>query len=742
MTRNICQGVLLLLLGVALAACSDSSPSLTVRVATSLVPGPEFAHVEVDIIDNATATSGVSAIRHSDATASFGEAYADGKQVASFEGVGAGELTVRVRLLQPDGSRLLERRVRVTISSDTPNYVLVVHMSRECVSVECPNPAGDSALTECLAGQCVDPRCNPPAAEFCPASIFCNSVADCGPVASCAQMACVDGICESSTRENACDAAEWCDPDVTAGCTPFVAVDAGVPDAGMMDMGSDAMEDAGVMDAGIPDAFMPDSPTVDSGPVCGTICASETDPCRFDYWDCSSGTPTCAGRMQRPTGTSCGVGLVCDIYGYCNPCVPGAECLAGGCSPGQMDCTDGYENCVATGEPALPEGTACADGWECSADARCLPLPGAIPCDENCLHGYIDLSGGVAVCVPDGTFAPPGGYCGAGRSCNSTGSCVACVGFQPCNYGCNVGVISCSDGPVCIPTGSDDHLPAGTVCGAGRVCDGLGTCGDCTAGEVCAPELECQYRLIDCSRGRQCMLASNRPFGTPCAGGVCDGDGACALPLNASYVTNDGTHACALMVDGTVQCWGQNMAGELGNGSGDFPLTTKYTVAGLTNVAEIATADQRSCARTSSGAVYCWGRNYSGEIGDGTTNPSAVPVAVTLPNPAISISASQSNTCAVLNTGSVMCWGNNAVGLLGNGTTMDSLTPTLVTGLSDASKVYVVGTKACALRTNGHVSCWGQGGMGNGASASLVPVEVTGLDQVMDLSLANENNEA
>lgn len=736
-----CISVALLAVAFALPACSDDAGTLVVEVRTGLVPGPEFASVETDILESAAATSGAAALRQATAVASFGERYVAGKRVAEFSNVAPGEMTVRVRLMTPDSRRLIERRVRVSMPETETAFVLVVHMSRECVDVTCPNEGGDASLSECLGGRCVDPRCNPPAGtEFCPADLFCLNAAECDATAACANAECVDGLCESAARDDVCAANEWCDPDPNGGCVPFEP-DAGTMDAGVADASlDDASMDGGAIDATL-DATLPDSARPDAGPICGTICISESDPCRFDAWDCESGTAVCPGRMQRPAGAHCGEGSVCSEFGTCDPCVAGTECLVGGCVPGRTACTLGYEDCYPTGEPALPAGTECGTGYECLANGSCVPSPGTIPCNIGCDHGSYHYSTSGMECVLDGSDADPGTYCDSGSVCDADGECVACSAGRSCVVGCNLGSTSCYAGPSCDVSPSL-YAAAGTSCGSGRVCDGAGTCDLCSAGAVCEPEFECQVRLTDCSRGAACVLAYNKVLGTACSLGQCNGLGACVTPLDALSVLNSDSHACAIRTDRSLTCWGGNFSGELGIGDGSFPFTTKYNVPGVSNVAEIAIADQRTCVRTLAGDLFCWGRNFTGEIGDGTTTPSSTPVHVTLPLPATSIAANQGNTCAVLNNGTVRCWGIGYAGVIGNGSTADVLTPTAVTGLSDATKVVLAQEMACALRSGQNVSCWGSGGVGNGSPSSTTPVLVSGLSQVVALSSSPDSRTA
>jgi alpha-tubulin suppressor-like RCC1 family protein len=88
-------------------------------------------------------------------------------------------------------------------------------------------------------------------------------------------------------------------------------------------------------------------------------------------------------------------------------------------------------------------------------------------------------------------------------------------------------------------------------------------------------------------------------------------------------------HACALLADGTVACAGANNAGQLGDGTNEAHPFTSSTAFGVNNVVEIAAGNQHTCARTTQGAVYCWGLNSSGQIGDGTTFNRFVPALVT-----------------------------------------------------------------------------------------------------------------
>jgi alpha-tubulin suppressor-like RCC1 family protein len=148
-------------------------------------------------------------------------------------------------------------------------------------------------------------------------------------------------------------------------------------------------------------------------------------------------------------------------------------------------------------------------------------------------------------------------------------------------------------------------------------------------------------------------------------------------------------HTCALLSTGAVECWGLNGDGELGNGSttgpdcGGYCSATPVAVGSITNATAISAGGSHTCALLSTGAVECWGYNANGELGNGnTTGPNPAPMAVGSITNATAISAGGSHTCALLSTGAVECWGYNADGNLGNGDTTNSDLPILVSGFS------------------------------------------------------------
>ena len=162
-------------------------------------------------------------------------------------------------------------------------------------------------------------------------------------------------------------------------------------------------------------------------------------------------------------------------------------------------------------------------------------------------------------------------------------------------------------------------------------------------------------------------------------------------------------HSCAILNDGSVMCWGWNNAGQLGYGStidSNFPLVAVSLPFARTATA-LAIGSQYSCAILDDGSIECWGNNAYGQLGDGTTTTSNTPVAVSLPagRTATALALGSYHSCAILDDGSTMCWGYNGNGRLGDGTNTDSTTPVAVSlpAGSTATALALGSTHSCAI---------------------------------------------
>ena len=184
--------------------------------------------------------------------------------------------------------------------------------------------------------------------------------------------------------------------------------------------------------------------------------------------------------------------------------------------------------------------------------------------------------------------------------------------------------------------------------------------------------------------------------------------------LDAVAVGAGGEHSCAIATDGATYCWGSNDEGQLGNGAFSAAATPEpQRVLGTARFETVDGGLDFTCGLTADGATFCWGEGLWGQLGNGGTGASNVPVQVQLPEPLVAISLGERHACGISEDGDGYCWGRNVNGQLGSGSSADrSTVPVPVAGGLKLKAISAGRTHTCAVALDGMAWCWGAGALG------------------------------
>lgn len=197
-------------------------------------------------------------------------------------------------------------------------------------------------------------------------------------------------------------------------------------------------------------------------------------------------------------------------------------------------------------------------------------------------------------------------------------------------------------------------------------------------------------------------------------------------------MTSDGETTCAIDASngtsGKLYCWGRNFYGQVGNAS-TTDTETPQVIDGPNTYKKVVMSDGTTCGIRSDSTLYCWGRNDFGQVGCGIS-PQTTPCQVHSPNTFLNVVTSSFVSCGV-ETGNVMyCWGKGSNGALGNGTTIDRTNAYMVTGTSYLIP-YTKNETTCAIKTDNSLWCWGnntRGEVGNGTSPGVNVISPSSVD--------------
>jgi alpha-tubulin suppressor-like RCC1 family protein len=561
-----------------------------------------------------------------------------------------------------------------------------------------------TAGTDCATGQCADGRCCDTACTgLC---MTCNATATPG---TCSKV--VNGDDDTCTGSLTCNGSSVCLKKQGQSC----AVGG--------DCANSTCVDTRCCNSTCTASCMTCNSSAAPG-ICSLVTSGDDNTCTGTM-TCNGGG-TCLLKAGQPctTGTQCASTFCADGV-CCNSACAGAclSCaLAGGvgtCSgilaqddPDKVACPG---TCDAGGLCKSKRGQACSTtAGGCIAGSSCAP--DGVCCTQTC-------AGAGTACVgscsgrADGTCAYPTGGCGPAATCSGVnflaqGSCNAGACITPSPAPCSNGTIcsgnackiSCATNADCLPT----YFCASGTCHQRATMIGGGYRHTCVL--LADTTLRCWGDNTTGDLGNGTMTDSNVPIAVPNLSGV------------TAIASGLGAHTCVVMNDNTARCWGDNFFGSVGNGQNNVNQPTPVVVTGLKAVSAISVGNFHTCALIAGGTIQCWGYNASGQLGDGTTTDSAVPVPVFSINGAIAVAAGDSHTCALKSDGTVWCWGSNSIGQLGVTGVDSSLFAVQAPGVAGAVAIANGGKDTCVRLSSGAVSCWGINQAGEIGIGNLDPV--------------------
>jgi len=197
-------------------------------------------------------------------------------------------------------------------------------------------------------------------------------------------------------------------------------------------------------------------------------------------------------------------------------------------------------------------------------------------------------------------------------------------------------------------------------------------------------------------------------------------------------------HTIALKSDGTVWVWGNNANGQLGIGN-NLGVKTPVQLTLLNNIVAVAAGSNSSYALGNDGSLWAWGSNSYGQLGDGTTNTRLNPIKVNIEGvSAISTSALGSTAYALKSDGTVWAWGKNSSGQIGNGTLIQSNLPVKMNDLFSVVDIVAGANHIVALKTDGTV--WTSGDSGGAITSS--PRQISQLSGIVSIAAGNKTSYA
>ena len=198
------------------------------------------------------------------------------------------------------------------------------------------------------------------------------------------------------------------------------------------------------------------------------------------------------------------------------------------------------------------------------------------------------------------------------------------------------------------------------------------------------------------------------------------------IPLAGGAAWKEFTRYCGIRTDGTGWCWGLNYSGQLGNGTIGINEPDPVQISGGGTWKKLARQDILACGIKSDDSLWCWGDDSAGQVGNGApTNSYSTPQAISGGGSWKDIDVGTEHACGIKSDDTLWCWGTDVDGRLGNGAAGSQNAPMQVSGGGSWLSVHVGGYHSCALKSDSTLWCWGSdsvGQLGNGAPTSDVTI--------------------
>lgn len=341
----------------------------------------------------------------------------------------------------------------------------------------------------------------------------------------------------------------------------------------------------------------------------------------------------------------------------------------------------------------------------------CAVVDGEVQCWGDDTYGQLGRGARALSALPVGVTLPASATAiavGPGQACALTSANeVYCWGGNA--YGTlGIGSHDSMNAPVKVPTGLVN--PVGIAMGSYRAC------------------------AWSTSSARCWGLNEFAELGTGTGGDEETSPQTVAIATGITAIALGTWHTCVMTGTG-VRCWGRNHVGQLGNGNTTNFYSSSVAVTTADNAMQLVAGSAFNCARLGSTTVQCWGSNDGGQLGNNSVTNSSVPTYVTASGSTLAgvsdISAGRDAACAVAN-GTLYCWGHNEKGQLGLGDAVNRDEATPVTLPAPAVDVEMAAYGGCVKLADTRVFCWGAGELGQLASGTLPitessPIEIAAL---------------